>query len=153
MLSQTKLIKECLYNMAAIQESILGMLHTVQTSTTFGAHMSQQRELGQEATRKNIKATEEEITNIQTRRTQAEAERQAAQQDITESYEYADSDPSRAAEMQFGVKDEYGQTVIPGAFDRESAARKAIEKEDVALKEAETRLKKQYKKLRRYGGR
>lgn len=140
--------------MAAIQESILGMLHTLQTSTTFGAHMVQQRELGQEATRKNIKATEEEISNIQQRRAQAEIEGAQADADIQASWQYTESDPSYAAELQFGVRDpETGESLQMGAFDRAKAAEKAIEKEDVALREAQTRLQRQYKKLRRYGGR
>ena len=144
--------------MAAIQQSVLGLLQSAQTAALFTTHTAQQRQQIQEQVKENIPHIEEEIekrgqtikqmqSNVASLKAEA-AERSAAQQEHYEATGEILSD-----EFLEGIRDPAtGETIQPSAYEQIRATEASIDKEELALARAQERLEGQYKKLKKYGG-
>lgn len=160
MLLQTKFIKECLYNMAAIQQSILGILQTAQTGITFGKHLSQQNEAIREQVKAQIpklqetaEASAERVKALNEEMTVMKNEAQAVEARMQAHYEETGEVDQAAHEYLYGIQNpETGEVLSPSAADRIKAKGKEITKAERAVRVATKRLDEQYEKLRKYGG-
>ena len=147
--------------MAAIQNSMLGILQTLQTGVAFGTHFKQQREGIVEQIKSNIPKAEEAVSA-------AEEKIKATQSDITGYQNYAASvrqeaeleHPGDEEAQALYINDRLGEVTDPstgeivshGIGTRIQQAKTQLEKDELELSRAQERLESQYKKLRKYGG-
>lgn len=160
MLLQTKFIKECLYNMAAIQQSILGVLQTAQTGITFGKHLYQQNESIREQVKTQIpklqeeaEASAEKVKALKEQKSGMESEAKAVEARMQAYYEQTGEIDQASHDYLYGIQDpDSGEMLTPSAADRIKAKGKEITKAERAVRIATKRLDEQYEKLRKYGG-
>lgn len=146
--------------MAAIQQSILGILQTAQTGIAFGKHLSQQNEAIREQVKTQIpklqeaaEAGEEKVKALKEQKSGMENEAKAVEARMQAHYEETGEVDQAAHEYLYGIKDpETGEMLTPSAADRIKAKGKEITKAERAVRVATKRLDEQYEKLRKYGG-
>lgn len=147
--------------MAAIQNSMLGMLQTAQTGVAFGTHFKQQREGIVEQVKANIPKAEEAVSAAEAKiaKTQSEitgykGEAAAARHEAELKYPGDEEAQALYVNDKIGdVKDPYtGEVISPGVGTRIQQAKTQLEKDELELSRAQERLESQYKKLRKYGG-
>ena len=147
--------------MAAIQQSILGMIQTASQGVIFSTHFKEQRESMAEQIKSNIPKAEEAVSAAENKIKQTQSsiigyqgEAAAARQEAELKYPYDEEAQALYINDKIGdVKDPVtGEIIAPGVGTKIQQAKTQLEKDELALSRAEERLESQYRKLRKYGG-
>lgn len=145
--------------MAAIQQSILGALHTAQQGIAFTKHLKQQNELTLEKREKEaadiekeIKSREQTVAGYQSQIAESESRISRAEQ---EAAAFPDDEEAAAyihGEVGGITNPETGEVLVPSEYENIARTRSEIDRESEAIAKAQERLNRRYKQIRRLGG-